>query len=178
MDFNKNFDLLNSDYQSKTISGTNYTVVSDMIIEPVDAAFFKKHARIDFETDDDLIPYYIKAARIFLENYTMKSFGIKVISFTASEIPDKYKLMFGPVKDIITTGFSNVGDLLSPGGSDIDIQFSTEGIVDDTIKIAICRYAAGLYMNRENIIDSKLSAIALMDQSKVMLQSYRNIILF
>jgi hypothetical protein len=178
MDYNKNFDLIDSHNQISTISGTNYSVITDMMTEPVNADLFKKHARIDFDTDDDLILLYIKAARIFLEQYTMKSFGPKLIEFTATKIPDRYHLMFGPVADIITTGYTHVGDLLSPGGSEVNIRFQTNGVVDDLIRIAICRYAAGLYMSRENVIDSKLSSTALIDQAKLMVQSYRNIILF
>ena len=169
MDYNKNFDLIDSHNQISTISGTNYSVITDMMTEPVNADLFKKHARIDFDTDDDLILLYIKAARIFLEQYTMKSFGPKLIEFTATKIPDRYHLMLG---------YTHVGDLLSPGGSEVNIRFQTNGVVDDLIRIAICRYAAGLYMSRENVIDSKLSSTALIDQAKLMVQSYRNIILF
>ncbi len=163
-----------------TISGTNYIVIDDLAAEPVDKDFFKEHARIDFDTDDDLVEKYITAARKYLESYCQLSFGVKKINLLANCLPKYYKMMFGPVDTITTADFTNKGDLLVQGGYDIDIEFNTKDTLfnDEVVQIAICRYAAGLYINRENVIDSKLSGIALKDQALEMLQPYRNIIIF
>lgn len=180
MDYYKNLDLLSDNGNVSTISGTQYQVTQDLDAEPVTIEFFKEHARIDFDTDDTLIAVYITAARKFLEKWAMLSFGVKTINLTANCLPCNYLLMFGPVDAITTADYTNVGDILKQGGNNIDLEFTTKDTLfnDDVIKIAICRYAAGLYVSRENVIDSKLSAIALQDQAKIMLDPYRNIILF
>lgn len=43
-------------------------------IEPVTLAFAKQHIRVDIDTDDDLIEFYIKSARMFCEYYCNRSF--------------------------------------------------------------------------------------------------------
>ena len=180
MDYYKNIDKLGV-YNSKsqlTASGVQYTVVTDLDEEPVTVEFFKDHARIDFDTDDTLILSYLKAARQALEKYCQLSFGIKTIRLTALELPCNYTLMLGRVDTVTTEGFTNIGDLLKEGGRDINIEFTTLDWIDETVKIAICRYAAGLYINRENITETKFASASKIDEAKVMLDSYRNITLF
>lgn len=178
MDYYKNIDKLGCDGTGKlTASGVQYRVVTDLAAEPVDLVFFKQHARIDFDTDDTLCAIYIKAARIALEQWSQLSFGVKTIGITALSLPKNYKLMFGKVDVIDTTGFTNKGDILKEGGIDIDIEFTTLNWIDDCIRIAIARYAAGLYINRENVTDTKYSSQALQDEAKTMLQPYRNLII-
>ncbi|AGO48497.1 head-tail connector protein [Cellulophaga phage phi18:2] len=180
MDYSKNADKWEDCSSPQTISGTTYEVVTDLATEPVDLEFFKEHARIDFDTDDTLAQKYLKAARIQLEQWSMLSFGVKTIEFSALEVCDNYKIMFGPVDEITTAGFSNFKDNLTKGGKKVVFEYTTKNTLslDENVQIAICRYAAGLYMNRENVIDSKLSSTALIDQAKLMLEPYRNIIIF
>ena len=176
MDYYRNFDCLYWYEDATTITGIQYRVVTDLATEPVDIDFFKAHARIDFDTDDNLVEAYIKAARIELEQYTQKSFGVKTIGFRAREIPDNYRLMFGPVDEVTDplATYTTFGDLISPGGENIEIEYTTLGIINETIRIAICRYAAGLYIWRENLIETKYRYEALMDEAKIMLNSYKN----
>lgn len=169
----------NSDYydcQNRDLypDGVQYTVITDLDEEPVTLEFFKLHARIDFDTDDSLCEAYIKAARIELEEWSQLSFGVKTIGLTAFTLPKKYKLMYGKVDTVTTSGFTNIGDILIEGGRDIDIEFTTKDWVTDLIRIAICRYASGLYINRENIVDTKFSGQALQDVAKDMLKPIRN----
>lgn len=179
MDYYKNADYLhcNDSTDQYYAKGVQYSVVDDLVTEPVTLEFFKNHARIDFDTDDTLCSSYIKSARQHLEQWAQLSFGIKTIRLTALELPKNYKLMFGKVNTVTTANFTNVGDILKEGGNDIDIQFTTLDWIDDTIRIAICRYAAGLYINRENITDTKFAGQSMIDEAKVMLQPYRNITL-
>ena len=175
MDYFRNFDYLLWDEDPVSIKGTQYRVVTDLVTEPVTVNFFKEHARIDFDTDENLVAAYLKAARIELERWTQLSFGVKTIGLRARELPDNYKLMFGPVNAVTTpaTGYTLFGDLLSPGGANVEIEYSTIGIKDEVVQISIC--AAGLYIFRENIIESKYIASAEMDEAKRMLESYKNI---
>lgn len=179
MDYFKNIDYLQPSSSDKLgVKGIQYSIVQDLATEPVDLEFFKEHARIDFNTDDALCEKYIKAARQFLEGYSQLSFGVKTMRLMALELPDNYKLMFGSVDTITTPNYSNFGDILTKGGSNIDIEYTTKGIINDDIRIAICRYAAGLYVFRENIIETKYVAQVGMDEAKEMLKPYMNITMF
>ena len=180
MDYYLNVDKLGcyDNYHKLSASGIQYSVIADLATEPVTLEFFKQHARIDFDTDDTLAAVYLKAARQALEQWSQLSFGVKTIGLTALSLPTNYKLMFGKVGEVTTENFTNKGDILKEGGTDIDIEYTTIGTIDDAIRIAICRYAAGLYVFRENVVESKYRAEGLMDEAKKMLNSYRNITLF
>lgn len=178
MDFYKNADKLGIEQTIDTrAKGVQYTVINDLATEPVTIEFFKDHARIDFDTDDALVSSYLISARQFLERWAGLSFGVKTIRLTALQLPTNYKLNYGTVDTVSTTGFTNVGDILKEGGNDVSIDFTTLGVVNETVKIAICRYAAGLYINRENITNTKLSGQVKQDEAKQMLMSFRNITL-
>lgn len=176
MDFYKNIDYLDCGSRNyRTAKGVQYRTVTDLVTEPVDVDFFKEHSRIDFSTDDNLVEVYLKAARQHLEQWSQLSFGVKTIGLTALELPDNFLLMHGRVDTITTADYTNVGDILKEGGTDISIEYTTLDWIDDTVRIAVCRYAAGLYINRENITDTKFSGQAKIDEAKVMLQPLRNI---
>lgn len=178
MDYYKNADKLGCyANQPLTASGIQYSVIADLEEEPVTVDFFKQHARIDFDTDDTLCEVYIKAARQHLEQWSQLSFGVKTIGLTALSLPKNYRLMFGKVDEVTTENFTNKGDILKEGGTDIDIEFTTLDWIDDVVRVAICRYAAGLYINRETVTETKYSAQSLQDEAKVMLNPYRNIML-
>jgi len=179
MDYYKNIDKLGCyGYDKLVASGIQYSVIDDLATEPVTLDFFKKHARIDFDTDDTLASVYLKAARQELEQWSQLSFGVKTMELTALSLPTNYKLMFGKVDEVQTENFTNKGDILKEGGTDIDIEYTTIGTINDAIRIAICRYAAGLYINRETVTETKYSAQSLQDEAKTMLNPYRNITLF
>jgi|SRR5690554_3516937 len=188
MDYYKNIDKICGDYAPHYRSqGIQYMVVDDLASEPVDVTFFKKHARIDYNTDDDIIESYIKAARQELEKWSQLSFGVKTMRMVALSVPNNHRLMFGRVDEITTSGYSNLGDILINGGRNIDIEYTTLDWIDESIKIAICRYAAGLYLNREpyistsqfnSIEEQRASGGKYLDEAKVMLDPYRNITIF
>ena len=86
--------------------------------------------------------------------------------------------MFGKVDVVTNLEFTNKGDILKEGGTDIDIEYTTKEWIDDAIRIAICRYAAGLYIFRENVVETKYNYQGLIDEAQRMLNPYRNITLF
>ena len=179
MDYYKNVDKLGVDcytdqYYAK---GVQYDVIADLADEPVDTDFFKAHARIDFDTDDSLVNSYLKSARQELEQWSQLSFGVKTIRLRALELPKNYKLMFGRVDTVTTANYTNVGDILIEGGTDIDVEYTTLGTINEAIKIAICRYAAGLYINREDTVESKFAGTQKINEAKEMLRPYMNIVL-
>lgn len=178
-DFYKNYDQIKTQ-EDCPATGIQYTIDTDTPLgsEPVDIDFFKKHARIDFDTDDELVQAYITAARIALEQYAQKSFGPKTMIITAEYLPPKWRLMYGPVDAIATADFTNVKDILQEGGADIEVEYTSLGLVNDDIRIAICRYAAGLYTFRENVVDSKIVPQMEFDAAKAMIKPYMNVTLF
>jgi len=178
MDYYKNSDYLETTTNEPLLYGVQYRVITDLATEPVTVAFFKEHAHIDFDTDDALITSYLKSARQELEQYSQLSFGVKTISLKALYLPKNYKLMFGYVDTITTAGFTNFGDILKEGGTDIDIEYTTFGVINETIKIAICRFASGLYVFRENLIESKFNYKTEIDESRKMIRGLSNITMF
>ena len=162
--------------------GIQYSVVDDLATEPVTLEFFKSHNIIDYVFDDTILGVYLKAAREYLEEYCQKSFGAKTINVKALYLPDNYRLMYGKIEGVVgETDYELLGDILKTGGEDIDFNYTTIGVLNDVIKIAICRYAAGLYALRENILsDDKgnpISGQGIVDQAKLMCQPYRNIVI-
>ena len=195
-DYYKNSDYLGCDTiasrgfgrigQSRPAAeGIEYTVITDLAQEPVTLADFKQHARVDFNTDDNLLAFYLKAAREYLEQWSQLSFGVKTIRFTALRVPNRWKLMFGPytaINDPDRTLFGAKGDILMQGGTEVDVELTTGWGVDglpDAIKVSICRYAAGLYAIRENLIYSingvPHEPTEVMDEAQKMLNPWRNI---
>lgn len=177
------YDLDYYDYSNEgnPLCGIQYSVVDDIAAEPVDIEFFKLHSRIDFNTDDALIPTYITAARIELEQWSQLSFGVGTRRLTALSIPKNYKLMYGPVDSITTTGFTLFGDMVKEGGKDVIIDYVTKGLINDTIKIAIARYAAGLYAIREHIMLSDkgtpVNTANMINEARAMIRPFANITL-
>lgn len=135
-----------------SLSGIQYSVVTDLVAEPVNLSDFKQWARIDWNTDDALLSSILKEARQKLEDFTEKSFGAKTMKITALNLPKDYRLMYGPVASITTIGFEAVGDILKGGPySDVAIEYTTAWPnLPETIKIAIFMHAAGKYINRED----------------------------
>lgn len=176
MDFYKNADHFCKPY-SHGVSGIQYHVLEDLVLEPVDVSFFRKHARIDYNMDEALIRTYVAAARQELEQWAQLSFGRKVIHFQALNIPNNYRLMYGPVDTV--DGAKHTGDILQHGGGPVDITFTTKEDTTDLVRVAICRYATGLYEQRENYTTdyegNVITASRLIDEAKMMLQPIRNV---
>lgn len=162
-----------------------YMVLADLTQEPVNVIDFKLHARIDFNTDDALVAKYLKAAREYLEGWSQLSFGVKTIRMTAHRLPNRYKLMHGPytaINDPSRTLSGAKGDILVNGGTDIDVELTSGWPNDElpeAIKVAICRYAAGLYAIRENLIYSSNGVphepTEVMDEAQKMVRPFMNI---
>lgn len=198
-DYYKNSDYLGCDTiagrgfgrigQSRpAVEGVEYFVLEDLIQEPVTLDDFKQHARIDFNTDDNLIAKYLKASREHLEGWSQLSFGERKIQFTALRVPARWKLMFGPFLPADTAAndgvklFGAKKDILLNGGENVDIELHTGWGVSglpEAIKVAVCRYAAGLYAVRENLIYSVNGVphepSEVMDEAQKMINPWRNV---
>lgn len=180
-DYHMNADYFPENPRNGGISGIQYTVITDLANEPITIEFFRNHARIDYNNDDALIAEYIKAARQELEQWAQLSFGVKTIVLTAVSLPRYYKLMYGPVASITGTDYTLIGDIIKEGGEDIEIEFTTKENTNSAIKIAVARYAAGLYAIREHILSDEkgnpVNGQNMINEAKSMLQPFRNITL-
>lgn len=183
MDFYTNEDLFlcREDYApSSPVQGISYEVVTDLATEPITTAFFKLHARIDYNVDDELIESYIKSARQYLEQWSQLSFGTKTIRFTALKVPAKWKLMFGPYTAIAGTDYTLFGkDILVEGGTEVDITLTSGWTLPEAVKIAIAKRAAGEFCIRENYVISDKGVIQtpdmLYDEAQKLLMPFANI---
>lgn len=192
MDYYKNIDKLccpdsfgRIGQSRPAVEGIEYSVLADLTQEPVTLSDFKRHARVDFATDDNLLAFYLKSAREYLEQWSQLSFGVKTIRFTALRVPDRYKLMFGPytaINDPDRTLFGAKGDILMQGGTYVDVELTSGWPNDElpeAIKVAICKRAAGDYMVRENLIISDKGALQSPDQyydeAQKLLLPFRNV---
>ena len=156
-DFDKNCDQYGTNllpmYGNKDrLTGLNLTVIDESsYVEPYDLDEFKEHAQIDFATDDSLLAIYLKAARIDVEQYLQKSLGIRTIRLEALTIPKNYRLPFGPVNTITTSGFTLFAGMVKEGGEDVTIEYVTNAsLVNDSIKQGIYKQALNYYENRDS----------------------------
>jgi len=165
-----------------SLSGIQYSVVTDLTTEPVTIDDFKLHARIDYNTDDALVALYLKSARQYLEGWAQKSFGTKTMKLTALNLPKNYRLMYGPVNAVTApiNTYTTVGDILKDGPyQDVSITFTTAWIIPEVVKVAICLEAAAQYMIREAVVFSVNGTIQkpteLQDRAKRLLRPFMNI---
>lgn len=176
--FDQNCDQINWTglpvYERSATQGLQITYDPDLDAEPYDADEFKLFARIDFDTDDNLIDLFLKAARIDIERYLQKSLGVRTITLTAINLPKNFRLPWGPVESVSTTGFTAVGDILKEGGKDIEVEYvSNASLVNDTIKTAIYRQALNYYENRDRF--SQLQGV-IIDEVKLALYPFKNVV--
>lgn len=188
-DFHKNIDKVCAERLADCrgggrgkVTGLEYTFVTDLAEEPVSLEDFKKHARVDFATDDLLLAKYLKASRQKLERFAQLSFGERTVKLTAVSLVDNWAVMYGPVKSV-TSGHTLFGQSIikDSGGRYVEIEYET-GWPDDElpegIKIAICRYAAGLYAMREHLVltvDGKVyEPRRFLDEAEKMVREWAN----
>jgi hypothetical protein len=177
-DFDQNVDVINWTglpvYEKVGTQGLQITFTSEVgYVEPYDLTDFKDYARIDFDTDDNLLTIFLKAARIDVERYLQKSLGIRTISLTALKLPKNYVLPYGPVESVSTTGYTKVGDILKEGGTDVVIEYVTNAsLVNDSITKAIYAQALHYYEYRDKF--SKLQG-TVVDEVKMCLYSFKRL---
>lgn len=173
------------------IYNIQYHLMQDLASEPIDISYFKKHARIDFNTDDELLQDSIVAARQELEEWSGLSFGEKTWRLTADYVPNRYKLSHGPIASIIEDEYVLLGDTVSSNVlvdnhiANVDLTFTTKPLHETKFsyvaKIAVARYAAGLYAIREHIVtDDKGNPINgqnLVNEAQESLRKFKEVVL-
>ena len=177
-DFDQNSDILDWTglpvYEKAGTKGLQISFTSESsYVEPFTLADFKDFARIDFDTDDNLIESFLTAARIDIERYLQKSLGVRTITLSALQLPKNFYLPYGPVQTISTTGFTKVGDILKEGGTDIELVYiSNASLVNQAITNAIYRQALNYYENRNRFTQLQGTII---DEVKIALYPYKKI---
>lgn len=145
----------------------------------IDVNTFKAHAKIDYTEEDTLLALYLKAAVNWAEKYMQKSLGVRTVSVSAIYLPAKSRLLYGPVDGITTTGYTNTGDLLNEDIRNAEIQYTTKAdlATDPTIQVAIYRYATGLYLEREDRVETKYASDQEKSEAKKMLSRYKTLVI-
>jgi hypothetical protein len=160
-------------YEYQGATGVQVTFTSESnYFEPFGVEDFKDYARIDYDTDDNLILLFLKSARQNIEQYLQKSLGVRTVRLLALHLPKNYKLPYGPINSITTAGYTLFGDLLKEGGKDIDITYVTNSsLVNDAIKQAIYRQAYHYYEHREDEMKPDL-----VSEVKLLVNPYKRIV--
>ena len=174
-DFDQNCDQIGNalpTYDRSGAEGLNIEVISETsYVEPVTVNEFKDHAYIDSSTNDDQLALILKSARISVEEHLEKSLGIRTMRITALRLPKNYRLPFGPVDSVTTSGFTLFGGMVREGGTDVTIEYVTKAsLVNDTIKEAIYKQA---YHNYENRDSKKSYSGQLVDEAEMMLMPFK-----
>lgn len=165
-DFYKNCDYLDDCPDERGAVGLSYHL-GELEEEPVTIQDFKEHAKIDFDTDDNLITIYLVSARETVEQILRKSLGVRTVNIFAEHLPDKFKLDWGNYATVATI-FGK--DILKDGGDDLELSFTTENTVLNTnIKNAILMQAFDYY-ERKGVYSGGGT-----DEVMNILQPYRNI---
>ena len=179
MDYYRNFDHIDRcHHHPNRVSGLQVKFIDESdYIDPYDIEDFKDFARIDYDTDDALLNTLLKSATTEIERYLQKSLGIRTIRLTAINLPKDYVLPYGPVSEILTDGFTHVGDIMKEGGEDITVDYLTDAsIVNATVIHAIYRQAYSAYENREKYLDGNREIGMIVNEVKMMLQPYKRMI--
>ena len=182
-DFDSNIDQIARLHPTgRPVKGVEYTFITDLAVEPVTVEDFKIHAKIDYNTDDRLVAMYLKAARQHLEEVAQLSFGERTVQLTALSLVDEWRVMYGPINQVLT-GQTKSGrnTIVNSGGTNVSIEYTTKwptGLPMDIV-VAICRYAAGLYAIRENVILTDKGALQepqnYLDEAEKMVMKYGNV---
>lgn len=75
-------------------------IMQDYTTEPVSVATAKAYMKVNFADDDTLIGSLIKNARIWLENYTGKSYGTRSIKLTIEMTAGEWYELPGPAQSV------------------------------------------------------------------------------
>lgn len=70
------------------LEGQHLRVITDATGEPVSLDDVRTHLRLESTEDDYLLSIYIKAARMYAENYTKRSFMPQTFELRIDEFPD------------------------------------------------------------------------------------------
>jgi hypothetical protein len=125
----------------------------------------KNYIRIDTTADDELIDLMIEAAHTAAENYMSRDIIAKERTYYLDYSDTGFiDVPFGPVASVdavtvkgISVSFSvyGLGDPMveiSPLGSDIKIDFTTEGMSDGLLKQALLMMVSTYYDNRTDFV--------------------------
>jgi len=102
-------------------------ITSDYTTEPVSLATAKAYMKVNFSDDDSMIESLIKNARVWLENYTGKSYGTRQATLKIEMNAMEWYELPGPVQsvDAVQIGNQSVGcDGYDLAGSQIRIYQS------------------------------------------------------
>lgn len=103
------------------------TIASGPAAEPISRAFAKQALRLDSDHFDDLVDFYITAAREYIERVTDRALITQTLDLTLDDFPpDAIELPRGPVQSVTTITTYDADDVAT-------VQSSAEYRVDTTV---------------------------------------------
>jgi hypothetical protein len=139
--------------------------------EIVSTSDIKDYARIETSADDSIITIIQKAARSACENYINRDIVAKTRTYFRSHVPEKsgsyeglypsrYNIVlpFAPINAITSVqtqesdGSLKTASYESYGFEDIKIVYTTSGLSDEALKLAILQLSATYYDNRSDFV--------------------------
>lgn len=129
-------------------------IVSEDWVEPVTLDHAKTYMRVDYDDDDMFISNLITAARKRIERLC----GISIVDKTLKvviECVNRQELPYGPVKSVITTGLTFIGNefkrLVGEGEFTVEYTVGYDPAPDDLL-LAIKAEVLYRYENRGDVL--------------------------
>jgi hypothetical protein len=159
-------------------------IQQDLTSEPLILAEAKAAMKVNFTDDDAFITDLIKTARLWLENYTGRQLGTKVIKLVVDMTAHDWYELPGPVVGLVavTMGcncvdYKNYGDQLMvyyPGIHEILVSCGYTTVPEDYMT-DLKRIVAWSYQNRG--IDLSNEAATLTDFPELMTSYHKKLVI-
>lgn len=160
-------------------------ILEDISAEPLTLSAAKAAMKVNFTDDDTFITSLIKNARLWLENYTGKVLGQKVLKYTVEMTGGEWYLLPGPVSFVVSVAkecgncyeFKRAGDhvqVYNDGVYEITFQTGYEVLPEDLMN-DLKRLTAWFYQNRG--IDLSNESASLTDFPLLASELYKRVVI-
>jgi hypothetical protein len=159
-------------------------IQQDLTTEPLSLAEAKAAMKVNFTDDDAFITDLIKTARLWLENYTGRQLGTKVIKLVVDMTAHDWYELPGPVTGLVSVtmgcdcvDYKNYGDQLMvyyPGIHEILVSCGYTTVPEDYMT-DLKRIVAWSYQNRG--IDLSNEAATLTDFPELMTSYHKKLVI-
>lgn len=133
---------------------------------PISLSDAKSYIRIDTDEDDDLITRMIAAAISYCENHLSRDIISKTRSYFISQAAERFSLPYAPIDSVQSVKSNNSNITYETIGlNDLEIKlnqsytdnvltaYTTLGMADEAIKLAILQLTSTYYDNRADFVE-------------------------
>lgn len=159
-------------------------IQQDLTSEPLSLADAKAAMKVNFSDDDAFISDLIVTARLWLENYTGRQLGTKIINLVVEMTAHDWYELPGPVQGVVSVtmdgncvDYKQYGDQLMvyyPGIHEILLQCGYTTVPEDYMT-DLKRIVAWSYQNRG--IDLSNEAATLTDFPELMTSYHKKLVI-